>query len=138
MLEVTGGVRVWKILTFSTYKGVFDKLKNRPDMIPGKNIKCMRFRRWKAQVRLVGNLSIMYSTRTGCVKPRFRRFRLRKRMNVSLHARHYHLCYAFSTQRWVSDTKTVIIPGKISIIPPQVSLNWQRRDASGTSDFGAS
>ncbi|MPC29359.1 hypothetical protein E2C01_022587 [Portunus trituberculatus] len=29
----------------------------------------------------------MYSTRTGCVKPRFRRFRLRKRMrNVHLHA----------------------------------------------------
>ncbi|MPC22555.1 hypothetical protein E2C01_015572 [Portunus trituberculatus] len=25
-----------------------------------------------------------------------------------------------STQRWVSDTETVIIPGKISIIPPQV------------------
>ncbi|MPC42009.1 hypothetical protein E2C01_035621 [Portunus trituberculatus] len=24
------------------------------------------------------------------------------------------------TQRWISNTKTVIIPGKISIIPPQV------------------
>ncbi|MPC89194.1 hypothetical protein E2C01_084130 [Portunus trituberculatus] len=40
--------------------------------------------------------------------------------NVRLHTRHYHLCYAFSTQRWVSDTETVLIPGKISIIPPQV------------------
>ncbi|MPC39937.1 hypothetical protein E2C01_033490 [Portunus trituberculatus] len=33
---------------------------------------------------------------------------------------HCHLSYVFSTQRWVSDTETVIIPGKISIIPPQV------------------
>ncbi|MPD02098.1 hypothetical protein E2C01_097656 [Portunus trituberculatus] len=40
--------------------------------------------------------------------------------NVRLHARHYYLCYVFSTQRWVSDTETVIIPGKICIIPPQV------------------
>ncbi|MPC49946.1 hypothetical protein E2C01_043761 [Portunus trituberculatus] len=40
--------------------------------------------------------------------------------NVRLHARHYHLHYAFSTRRWVSDTETVIIPGKISIISPQV------------------
>ncbi|MPC37016.1 hypothetical protein E2C01_030487 [Portunus trituberculatus] len=40
--------------------------------------------------------------------------------SVCLHARHYHLCYAFSTQRWVSDMETVIIPGKISIIPPLV------------------
>ncbi|MPC73174.1 hypothetical protein E2C01_067492 [Portunus trituberculatus] len=40
--------------------------------------------------------------------------------NVCLHARHYHLRYAFSTQRWVSDTETVIIPGKISILPHQV------------------
>ncbi|MPC36767.1 hypothetical protein E2C01_030235 [Portunus trituberculatus] len=87
-------------------------------MIPGRNIKCMRLRRWKAQVPFVGNLSIMYSTRTGCIKPRCRRFRLRKRVrNVRLHARHYYLCYAFSTQRWVSDSKTVI--RKISIIPPQ-------------------
>ncbi|MPC56577.1 hypothetical protein E2C01_050540 [Portunus trituberculatus] len=27
------------------------------------------------------------------------------------------LCYEFSTKRWVSDTETVIIPWKISIIP---------------------
>ncbi|MPC58221.1 hypothetical protein E2C01_052217 [Portunus trituberculatus] len=40
--------------------------------------------------------------------------------NVHIHARHYHLCYAFSTKRWVSDMETIIIPGKISIIPPQV------------------
>ncbi|MPC99726.1 hypothetical protein E2C01_095157 [Portunus trituberculatus] len=39
--------------------------------------------------------------------------------NVRLHARH-HLCYAFNTKRWVSDTEAVIIPGKLSIIPPQV------------------
>ncbi|MPC24150.1 hypothetical protein E2C01_017225 [Portunus trituberculatus] len=40
--------------------------------------------------------------------------------NVQLHAKQYHFCYTFSTQRWVSDTETVIIPGKISIIAPQV------------------
>ncbi|MPC41685.1 hypothetical protein E2C01_035285 [Portunus trituberculatus] len=27
------------------------------------------------------------------------------------------ICYAFSTQRWVSDTETIIIPEKISIVP---------------------
>ncbi|MPC38699.1 hypothetical protein E2C01_032210 [Portunus trituberculatus] len=32
-----------------------------------------------AQVPFMGNLSIMDNTRTGCVKSRFRRFRLRKR-----------------------------------------------------------
>ena len=35
--------------------------------------------------------------------------------------RHYHLCYVLSTQRRVSVTEAIIIPGKISIIPPQVS-----------------
>ncbi|MPC24637.1 hypothetical protein E2C01_017724 [Portunus trituberculatus] len=48
--------------------------------------------------------------RKGCVKPRFTTFWMRKRMrNVHLHARHYHLCFAFSTQRWVSGTETIII-----------------------------
>ncbi|MPC61872.1 hypothetical protein E2C01_055949 [Portunus trituberculatus] len=32
----------------------------------------------------------------------------------------YNLCYAFSTQRRVSDTETVIIPRKISITFTQV------------------
>ncbi|MPC44961.1 hypothetical protein E2C01_038643 [Portunus trituberculatus] len=99
-------------------------------MIPGKNIKCVKFRRWKAQVPFVGNLSIMYRTRTGCVKPRFRRFRLREKMrNLRLYARHYHLCYAFSTRRWVSDTETVIIIWKISIIPPQVPPTYRGKTA---------
>ncbi|MPC50787.1 hypothetical protein E2C01_044621 [Portunus trituberculatus] len=40
--------------------------------------------------------------------------------NVRPHARYYHLCYTFSTKGWASDTEAVIIPGKISIIPPQV------------------
>ena len=56
---------------------------------------------------------------------RFGRFRSRKRVrNVRFRARHYHLCYALSalsTQRRVSITETLIIPRKISIIPPQVS-----------------
>ncbi|MPC31314.1 hypothetical protein E2C01_024600 [Portunus trituberculatus] len=33
--------------------------------------------------------------------------------------KHYHLRYAFIIQKWVPDTETVIIPGKISIIPLQ-------------------
>ncbi|MPC82328.1 hypothetical protein E2C01_076987 [Portunus trituberculatus] len=32
--------------------------------------------------------------------------------NVRLHARQYHLCYAFSTKSWISDTEAVIISGK--------------------------
>ena len=41
--------------------------------------------------------------------------------NVRLHARHNHLCYVLSTQRWVPEPEAVIIPRKISIIPLQVS-----------------
>ena len=41
-------------------------------MIPGGKIKDMRFRGWKAPVPFV----VMHGTRTGCVKPRFGRFRL--------------------------------------------------------------
>ncbi|MPC38045.1 hypothetical protein E2C01_031546 [Portunus trituberculatus] len=80
----------------------------------------------------------MYSTRTDCVKPRFRMVRLRKRVrNVLLHARHYLFCYVLRTQRWVSDTETVIIPGKISIYntssgPPSLL----RQNARGTSALG--
>ncbi|MPC48388.1 hypothetical protein E2C01_042159 [Portunus trituberculatus] len=39
---------------------VFGKLNNRLGMILGRNIKCIRFRRWKAQVPFLGNLFIMY------------------------------------------------------------------------------
>ena len=122
MPEVSRGVISGKILTLSMNEGVFGKLKNRLGMISGRNIKRVRLRWWKAQVPFVGHLSIMDSTRASCVKPGFGRFRSRKRMrNVRLHARHYHLCYALSTQRRVSVTEAVIIPRKISIIPPQVS-----------------
>ena len=76
----------------------------------------------KAEVTFVGHLSIMDSTRASCVKPGFGRFRSRERMrNVRLNARHYHLCYALCTQRWVSDTEAVIIPRNITIIPSNVS-----------------
>ena len=50
---------------------------------------------------------------------------MRKRVrNVGIYAIHYYLysyC-TFSTQRWVSDTGTIIFPGKISITPSQVPL----------------
>ena len=77
-----------------------------------------------ASVPFVGLLSVMYSMRTGCVKPRFGGFRTRERVrNVRLHARHYHLYYAFCTQRRVSDTEAVVIPRKVSIVAPQVPPN---------------
>ena len=98
-------------------EGVFGKLENRLGMIPGRTIRI-----WKAQVPFVGHLSIIDSTRTSCVKSGFGRFRSREIMrNVRLHARHYHLCYALSTQRRVRDTKTVVILRKIRIISPQVT-----------------
>ncbi|MPC44841.1 hypothetical protein E2C01_038521 [Portunus trituberculatus] len=37
--------------------------------------------------------------------------KLKNRLGVIL-GRNYHFCYAFNTQRWLSDTETVIIPGK--------------------------
>ncbi|MPC70038.1 hypothetical protein E2C01_064273 [Portunus trituberculatus] len=43
--------------------------------------------------------------------------------NVRLHAKHNHLCYAFSTKRWVFDTETVIILRKITTISSKVSPN---------------
>ncbi|MPC55776.1 hypothetical protein E2C01_049720 [Portunus trituberculatus] len=43
------------------------------------------------------------------------------RTDFALFWAEYHLCYVFNTKRWVSDTETVIIPGKISVIPPQVT-----------------
>ena len=98
-------------------------MKNRLGMISGRNIKRVRLRGWKAQVPFEGHLFIMDSTRASYVEPWFGRFRSRKRVrNIRLHARHYHLCYALSTQRRVSVTEAVIIPRKISTIPPQVSL----------------
>ena len=42
--------------------------------------------------------------------------------NVRLHGRHYHLCYALTTQRWVPDTEAVVITREVSIILLQVSL----------------
>ena len=108
MPEVSRWVISGKILTLSVNEGGFGKLKNRLGMISGRNIKRVRIRWWKPQVPITD------STRASCVKPGFGRFRSRERMrNVRLHARHYHLCYALSTQRRVSVTEAVIIPRKI-------------------------
>ncbi|MPC38607.1 hypothetical protein E2C01_032119 [Portunus trituberculatus] len=41
-----------------------------------------------------------------------------------------------STQMWIFDWEKVIIPEKISMIPPQVPPNWQRQNARGTSALG--
>lgn len=40
--------------------------------------------------------------------------------NVRLRARHYHFYYELGTQRLMSDTEAVVIPGKINIIASQV------------------
>ncbi|MPD00913.1 hypothetical protein E2C01_096418 [Portunus trituberculatus] len=55
-----------------------------------------------------------------------------------LHARLYHLCYTFSTNRWVSDTEAIIIPGKICIIPPQVSPQLAEAKRQKHLRFGGS
>ena len=63
-------------------------------------------------------------------EPRFGILRLRERArNVSLHDRHYNLCYALSTQRCISITETVVIPGKISIIPSRDILTGRSKTA---------
>ncbi|MPC30319.1 hypothetical protein E2C01_023580 [Portunus trituberculatus] len=41
------------------------------------------------------------------------------------------------TDIWVSDTRTVIIPGKINIKHSQVPTNWLRENARGISDLGS-
>ncbi|MPC14727.1 hypothetical protein E2C01_007497 [Portunus trituberculatus] len=41
-----------------------------------------------------------------------------------------------SAQRWVSDTETVIIPGKISIIPPQVPPTGRGKMAEAPAFWG--
>ena len=111
MPEVSRWVSSGKILTLFINEGVFDKLKNRLGMISGGQ-------KYKAH-----ETQVMEGSSTFCGPPLYHgRFRSRKRMrNVRLHARHYHLCYVLSTQRWVPDTEVVIIPRKISIISPQVS-----------------
>ncbi|MPC30185.1 hypothetical protein E2C01_023445 [Portunus trituberculatus] len=50
IIELSRGVGFQEILAFSSNKGVFGKLENRPGMILGRNIKCMRFRGWEAQI----------------------------------------------------------------------------------------
>ncbi|MPC64470.1 hypothetical protein E2C01_058587 [Portunus trituberculatus] len=47
---------------------MFGKLKNRLGMIPGRNIKRMRLRLWKAQVPFMGNfiMFIQQQAGTGC------------------------------------------------------------------------
>ena len=65
ILEVFRGVGFQKISTFPIKEGVFGKLENRVSMIPGRNIKHMRFRWWKAQIPFA---FIIYCTSTSCVK----------------------------------------------------------------------
>ena len=43
-----------------------------------------------------------------------------------------------SSHRWISDTKTVIFPGKIRIIPFQVPPNRQKQNARGVCALGRS
>ncbi|MPC39854.1 hypothetical protein E2C01_033404 [Portunus trituberculatus] len=43
-----------------------------------------------------------------------------RRTDLTLLWVEYHFRYVFSKERWVSDTETVIIQGKISIILPKV------------------
>ena len=105
--------------------GVPIKNPKTPGTIPDRNIKCMISKWWKTQVPFWGNLFIIYSVRTGCVKPRVERLRLRKRVrNVCIHARRYHLCYTLNTQRRITDTETVIIPWLQNVDGPNTTSTW--------------
>ncbi|MPC27440.1 hypothetical protein E2C01_020609 [Portunus trituberculatus] len=44
--------------------------------------------------------------------------------------------YAFSTKRLVSDTETVIFPGEIIIIPPQIPPTGRSKKGRVTSALG--
>ena len=78
-------------------------------MISGRNIKSMSIR--KAEVRFVSHLSIMDSTRTSYVEPRFVSFGTRESVwDVHLHIKDNNLRYAFGTKRCIADAEAVIIP----------------------------
>ena len=62
----------------------------------------------------------MYSTRTDCVKQRFGRFRLRKRVGNVRSVLNTIASVMCSAYRNGSDMNTIINPGKINIVPPQV------------------
>ena len=95
-------------------------MQNRFDMIPGRNVKSVNIRRWKAEVPFVSHLSIMDSTRTSLIETRFVRFWAREiKWDVRFHVRDNNFCYAFSTKRWISNTEAVIIPWQTRIVPPQ-------------------
>ena len=81
----------------------------------------MSIGRWKAEVPFVSHLSIMNSTRTSKVEPRFVSFEARDNVwDMHFHARDINLRYAFCSKRWISDTNAIVIPWKIGIVPPQV------------------
>src|ERR1044072_8339026 len=87
----------------------------------------MSFWSLKTTVIPEGSIPAADSTRTSRVKPRFVRFSRRERIwNVRLHARENHFGYALCTLRGTPPTETVIIPGKITEVHPQV------RPVSGT------
>lgn len=70
------------------------------EQTPGRNIKAHQIQVMEGLNTLSGRLSIMYSTGIGYVKPRFGKFWTKARVrHAPIHARKYHLCYVFSTQR---------------------------------------
>ncbi len=121
MPEITWENIFREFLTFSFNKGVSGKLENRFSAIPGRNIKIMIFRRWKSTVPFVSPFSSKDSMRAAIVEPRFAGLRARESVwNVFLHTEDYHLCYVFSTQRWVFTTEAIVIPWEIRLVLPQV------------------
>ena len=53
-------------------------MENISDVIPGRNIERVSIGRWKAEVPFVSHISIMDSTRTSYVEPKFMSFGARE------------------------------------------------------------
>ena len=114
MPESLGRIRSRKFSAFTIDEIVLGKSEKRFGLIPGRNIKLVRFISSKAFVPFECFLLIVDSSRTSVSKPRFFSIRLRERKwNERLHARKDYLGNALGTLRGIPATEAVIIPWKI-------------------------
>ena len=65
-------------MTFSIDESVFSKLRNRFDMLTGRNIKGISFSKWMATVPFVSRLSVFGNMTLSRVKPGLFSFSIRK------------------------------------------------------------
>ena len=78
-------------------------------VIWGRNIKSVSIGRWKAEVPFVSHHSIMDSTRTSEVEPRFVSFVAREIVcDVCFHARDNNLRYAFGSNHSMENQNSTL------------------------------